>query len=233
MDVFVAERLAVVSDGYAASSWVAFVTGLLALLAVLPSWAWSWARHLDTAVHEGGHALAAYLTGRFVIGVWLYPDASGSTWHRGRPNGLGRITISAAGYTGPSVVGLVSAALLDNGKVTSMLILAMLGLAFLLFVVRNGFGELVVASTGVLVILVDRHSPAWVQAGFAYFLTWFLLLSGPKSVLVLHRLRRAGVTGSDADTLAGITPIPGLLWVLIFGAVGVVCLFEGAGLLLG
>jgi hypothetical protein len=233
MNVGAAERLATVPNGHVAPMWMVVLAGLLALSAVLARPVWSWAQNLDTVVHEGGHALAAYLAGRSEIGVWIFSDGSGLTWDVGRPRGLGNIAAYAAGYTGPPVVGLGSAALLGEGKVTAMLVLALLALAFLLYVVRNGFGELLVALTGVAVIVVGRHFPAWVQTGFAYFLTWFLLFSGPKSVLQLHRARRHGGGSSDADGLARLTHLPGLVWVMIFGLVGVVCLFKGASILLG
>jgi hypothetical protein len=229
MNVIADGKIAVVLDGGSAPRWIVVLTGLLALLAVLGN---LWFVHLDTAVHEGGHAFVAYLAGRRVSGVWLNKDENSYTWHYGRPRGAGRIATAAAGYTGPPLVGLASASLLGAGKVTAVLILSVLGLAFLLLVVRTGFGELFVASVGASLVVAGRFSPAWVQVGYAHFLTWFLLFSGPKSVLVLHRARRQGAEGSDADRLADLTHIPGLVWVLGFGAVSLWCALKGAGILL-
>ncbi|CAJ64157.1 conserved hypothetical protein; putative integral membrane protein; putative N-(5-amino-5-carboxypentanoyl)-L-cysteinyl-D-valine synthase [Frankia alni ACN14a] len=221
--------LAVVLDGAAAPRSVAVVTGLLALLAVLVS---SVPEHLDTAVHEGGHALAAFLSGRRVGGVWVESDGSGLTYSFGRRRGIGLFATRAAGYVFPSLIGVCSARLLAAGKVTAVLILAVAALAALLLVMRNRFGELVVVSVGASLILAGRYAPGWVQLWYAYLLTWVLLFSGPRSVLVLHRARRRGAVGSDADKLAESTHLPALFWVLAFGAVSLWCALKGAALLL-
>ncbi|WP_232291811.1 M50 family metallopeptidase [Frankia sp. QA3] len=221
--------VAVVLDGAAAPRSVAVLTGLLALLAVLVS---RWPEHLDTAVHEGGHALAAFLAGRRVGGVWVESDGSGLTYSFGRRRGVGLFATRAAGYVFPSLIGVCSARLLAAGKVTAVLILAVVALAALLLVMRNGFGELVVVAVGASLILAGRYAPGWVQTWYAYLLTWLLLFSGPRSVLDLHRARRRGAVGSDADKLAASTHLPALLWVLAFAAVSLWCALKGATLLL-
>jgi hypothetical protein len=56
-----------------------------------------------------------------------------------------------------------------------------------------------------------------VQLAFAYTLTWFLLLCAPRPVVELQHARRRGYArDSDADTLARLTGLPGLLWVGVF-----------------
>jgi hypothetical protein len=222
--------VAVVLDGSAAPRVVAVVTGLFALLAVLSS---KWADRLDTAVHEGGHAFAAFLAGRRVWAVWLDPDGSGATLTSGRIRGPGLFVTGVAGYTGPPLAGVCSAALLAAGKVTAVLILAVLGFVALLLVTVNGFGRLLVLATIGTLVVAGRFCPGWVQVWYAYFLTWLLLLSGPRSVLVLHRARRSGDAGSDADMLAEVTHIPALLWVLAFAAFSLWCALKGTVLLVG
>jgi hypothetical protein len=50
----------------------------------------------------------------------------------------------------------------------------------------------------------------------------------------LQKLRRHGrMPESDADQLAGVTRVPGLFWVGLFGVVNVIALLVGAGLLAG
>ncbi len=221
--------LAAVVDGAAAPRAVAVVTGMLALLALLLT---GWPEHLDTTVHEGGHAFAAYLAGRLVAGVWVEADGSGLTWSFGRGRGFGLFVTRAAGYLFPSLIGVCSARLLAAGKVTAVIILGVLALAALLLVVQNGFGEFVIVTVGVSMVLAARYCPDWVQTWYAYLLTWALLLSGPRSVLVLHRARRRGAVGSDADRLAQSTHLPALLWVLVFAAFSLWCALRGATLLL-
>ena len=72
------------------------------------------------------------------------------------------------------------------------------------------------------------------QSWAAWSGTWFLLLAAPRPVLELQSLRRRGqARTSDADQLARLTRIPGLVWVGVFLAVTVGCLVLGAGWLLG
>jgi hypothetical protein len=232
MNIIAHGEIAVVLDGGAAPRWIVVSTALFALLAVLGNPVWVLARRLTTAVHEGGHALTAYLVGRHSLEVCIPWRGNGVTSTVGRARGAGLAATAAAGYTFPPLVGLASAGLLGAGRVTAVLVLSVLALASLLLVVRNGFGELFVASVGASLVAAGRFSPAWVQVGYAHFLTWFLLFSGPKTVLILHRARRQGAKGSDADVLAGLTHVPGLVWVLAFGAVSLWCALKGAGILL-
>ncbi|MCM3882719.1 M50 family metallopeptidase [Frankia sp. R82] len=219
---------AAVLDGTAAPRSVVVVTGLLALLVVLAS---KWGERFDAAVHEGGHALAAYLTGRQVLAVWVEANGSGATLTRGRPRGAGLFVTVAAGYTGPPLVGVCSAALLAAGRVTAVLILAAFGLVTLLLVTVNRFGQGLLVGALASLVVAGRFSPDWVQLWYAHFLAWLLLLSGPQSVLILHRARRGGAGGSDADLLAALTHIPALLWVLGFAAFSLWCALRGATLL--
>ncbi|MCL9794094.1 M50 family metallopeptidase [Frankia sp. AgKG'84/4] len=222
--------VAVVVDGEAAPRAVTVLTGLLALLVVLGG---RWVDWLDTAVHEGGHAFAAYLAGRRVVGVWMAPSGAGLTATWGRHRGFGLFLTGVAGYTGPPLAGVCSAALLAAGKATAVLILAGLGFVALLLVTFGGFGRAVVLGMIGTLVLVGRFCPGWVQLWYACFLTWLLLLSGPRSVLVMHRARRRGVSGSDADMLAEVTHLPAPLWVLAFGAFSLWCALRGAVLLVG
>ena len=51
----------------------------------------------------------------------------------------------------------------------------------------------------------------------AYVVTWFLLLAAPRPVVELQQERRRGRgRASDADVLARLTRVPGLLWVGLF-----------------
>lgn len=209
---------------------VAVVTGLLALLVVLAS---KWGERLDAAVHEGGHALAAYLTGRQVLAVWVESNGGGATATCGRPRGAGLFLTVAAGYTGPPLVGVCSAKLLSTGRVTAVLILAAFGLVALLLVTVNRFGQVLLIGMLASLIVAGRYSPDWAQLWYAHFLAWLMLLSGPQSVLILHRVRRGsgGGSGSDADLLALLTRIPGVFWVLAFAAFSLWCALRGATLL--
>jgi hypothetical protein len=67
------------------------------------------------------------------------------------------------------------------------------------------------------------------QSAFAYVLTWFLLLAAPRPVLELQTQRRGGAAASsDADQLARLTKVPGIVWVGFFLVATVGALALGA-----
>ena len=104
-------------------------------------------------------------------------------------------------------------------------------LGLLLVQVRNWYGLwTVLVSLTVLVGITWWATPVW-QSAFAYALTWFLLLGAPRAVLELQSSRRRarGSRTSDADILAHLTHLPGLLWVGAFLVVTVGALALAAG----
>jgi hypothetical protein len=224
-------------------------TGLGALAAVALDQVWRWSRTVVTIVHEAGHALTALLTGRRLTGIRLHSDTSGLTLSSGRPRGLGMILTAAAGYPTPSLVGLAGVALLAVDQVTIMLWGGAAVLAGMLVMVRNFYGALVLVATGAVVVGnlygalalivtgavvvgVSLFTEPDVQAAFGYAMTWFLLLGAVRPVSELWRqCRRPGVT-TDANILAGLTPLPPRFWAVVFGTITLATLAAGAYLLL-
>jgi hypothetical protein len=190
----------------------------LAVAALLVAYgpAWRVLRHVVTIAHEGGHAAVATLTGRSLQGVRLHSDTSGLTISSGRPRGVGVVLTLLAGYPAPAVVGLVGAFALSNDRVRLTLVCAVLLLLALLLQIRNVFGVVSVVATGGVLLLVTGYAPSAVQAAAAYLLTWFLLLSAPRTIAELHR-SRAGrrAPTSDVDQLAALTHVPALVWMFL------------------
>jgi hypothetical protein len=218
---------------YEPGSWLVVGAGLVALLAVMVDGVWRWSRNLVTIVHEGGHALAAVLTGRRLRGIRLHSDTSGLTLSTGRPSGPGLVLTAAAGYLSPSLVGLVGVGLLALDEVTVMLWAATGFLLVMLLLVRNAYGVLSLLVTGAAVVAVSLLAPADVQAGFGYAATWFLLLAAVRPVGELWRERRRHRRPTtDADQLAWLTGLPAGLWVGLFGLVTLGLLTLGGWLLL-
>ena len=203
-----------------------------AALVLVPS-AWRTTRHLVTIAHEGAHGVAALLSGRRLAGIRLHSDTSGLTLSRGRRTGPGMVITALAGYSGPGVIGLASAALLGTGHAVGLLWALLLLLGLLLLQIRNWFGLWAVLATGAAVFAVSWWLPETTQSAFAYFVTWFLLVAAPRPVLELQAMRRRGRAGdSDADQLARLTHLPGLFWVGVFLAVTVGALLGGMSVLL-
>ena len=208
-------------------------TAVLALLTVAVRTVWRVARNAITIAHEGGHALIAVLTGRKLTGVRLHSDTSGLTLSRGRPSGPGMAFTLLAGYVAPSMLGLLGAWLLTEGRITLLLWLAVALLLAMLVMIRNGFGIVAVVATGAVVFGVSWLASAQVQAVFAYLGVWFLLIGGVRPIGELQRLRwRGRLPDSDADQLARVTHLPAIFWVGLFGVVTVLALAVGGYLLL-
>lgn len=207
-------------------------TAVAALTAVATRQSWRVLRNVVTIAHEGGHALVALLTGRKLRSIRLHSDTSGLTVSAGRPTGPGMAFTLLAGYLTPSLLGLVGAWLLADNRITLLLWLSVVLLLAMLVMIRNVFGLVSMAVTIAVVFAVSWFTAAEVQAGFAYAGVWFLLLGGVRPIGELQRLRARGqLPDSDADQLARLTRVPGVLWVGLFGLVNLSSLVVGAVLL--
>jgi hypothetical protein len=210
------------------------LTGLVALLVVVARLPWRIARNAITIAHEGGHALVAVLTGRKLHGIRLHSDTSGLTLSAGRPTGPGMVLTLLAGYLAPPLVGLGGAWLLAGNRITLLLWIAVLLLLAMLVMIRNLYGALTLVVTGGAVLAVSWYASPQVQAAFAWTGVWFLLLGGVRPVVELQRMRaRRGMPASDADQLAGITPLPAFFWVVLFGLANLAVLVTGGLMLAG
>ena len=207
------------------SQTVAGPTGLVVLVAFLIDGVWRFARHLSVIAHEGAHVAAGWSAGRRVSGVTLNRNATGATTTRG-PGGFGRVITTFVGYLGPSLFDLAAACLIALGQVATALVLALVCLAVMLLLVRNFFGVISVAVSGVLVFWILRSGSPEVQAIAACALSWFLLFSGVRWVLT------DGTGAQDAVTLAGSTHVPKFIWVTFWLAITVAALWLGGHLML-
>lgn len=206
--------------------------GAALLLVAVPA-GWQVGRHLVTIAHEGAHGVTALLSGRRLSGIRVHSDTSGLTVSRGRPTGPGMVATTLAGYLGPAAIGLGAAYLLRERHALAVLWLVVLLLALLLLQIRNFYGLYAVGVAGVAVFAVSWWGSAQVQVAVAYAGTWFLLLGAPRPVLELQALRHQGrARTSDADVLARLTRLPGLVWVAVFFAATLGALVLGAGWLL-
>lgn len=213
----------------APSHLIVVLTAVVALAAVLIRRVWRIVRNAITIAHEGGHALAAVLSGRRLQSIRLRSDTSGLTVTRGKPSGPGMLITLVAGYVTPSLIGLAGAWLLVEHRITISLWLCLVLLLAVLLMIRNVYGFLAVIVTGAAVFGVSWFASATTQAAFAYAGVWFLLLGGVRPVFELVRQRRRGeAPDSDADQLARFTHVPGLLWCGLFLVVSVGALAVGA-----
>jgi hypothetical protein len=215
-------------------AWLVLLAAVVAAAVVLTRAPWRVARNAITIAHEGGHALAAVLTGRRLRGIRLHSDSSGLTLSAGRPSGPGMVFTLLAGYVAPSLVGLAGAWLLGGNRITLLLWVAVALLLVMLVMIRNVFGVVSLVITMAVVLAVSWYALPQVQAAFAYLGVWFLLIGGVRPVGKLQTLRHRGrLPESDADQLAGVTHVPAIVWVGVFGLVNLAALVVGIFLLAG
>jgi hypothetical protein len=224
------DRMSVVAPTPALT--LVLVTAVVAFGVTAMPAAWRRSRHLVTIAHEGAHGVAALLSGRRLAGIRLHSDTSGLTVSKGRSTGPGMVLTAAAGYVGPALVGLGAAYLLTRGHAVGVLWVLLVLLALLLLQIRNFFGLWSVLVAGAALFAVTWWASPQVQLVAAYLVTWFLLLAAPRAVVELQRHRHRGhARSSDADVLARLTRLPGLLWVGFFLVVTLGCLLLGGRLL--
>jgi hypothetical protein len=135
------------------------------------------------------------------------------------------MAVTFVGYLGPSAFGLLAAVLIAHGLIVAVLWTGLILLFILLLSVRGMFGFMLVAGTGVLLFLVVRYAPAFIEAVTAYALSWILLLGGVRQVL------EHGTNAGDAGTLRQVTHLPRILWVTVWVIGSVLALAFGCTLL--
>lgn len=206
---------------------VVWATGAIVLLLVVLTG--PWAQALVTVAHEGGHMVAALLTGRGVRSFQVFSDGGGVTHVPDGSRGVGAVLIGLAGYLTPPLLGLGGAALVASGRPSAVLwsSLALLVASWLHY---SGWltGAIVTFAAAGIGYVAYAGDPA-LTAGVATALVWLLLIGGVWSL----RGQGLGRRGSDAALLRGYTYVPGVVWVALFWAVAVFCLWSGGRALLG
>jgi Peptidase M50B-like len=185
---------------------LALLIGLAAAVVALLPALWEMGQHLNTAAHEGGHALMCVLMGHRVMSVTMKANGDGLTVHRGDYSFL----ISVVGYISPGLLGLGSAKLIAMGHIVAVLWLYLLGLAILLIVARGWFAPAWILTAGFLLYLTVRYSDVGFQVLVAYGMTWLLLISG--FTMVLAHWTKAG----DATNLREHTHLAKGFWAFLW-----------------
>lgn len=239
---FIAERWTGHAD--AEPMAVLAVSAAVIVLTSIPR-CWRVLRQASTIVHEMGHVLAAWLTGRRVVGIRLHSDTSGLTVSTGKPQGPGMLLTLLAGYPAPGLLAVTMAGLASGGYAGASLTAYNLVILLALLLSRNVIGILSClasfAATG-LVWWVNREDVvAYVVMALAVFYAW-AGLRGTLDVMTVHFRalsrgraghRRAGTqraaqqaAQSDAGKAAyalGAVRVPAWLWLVLFFLVSLGC----------
>ena len=206
------------------SSAVAVLLAVVAIGAALTPGVWLVTRHITVIAHEGAHATMGSALGRKVQGISIGLNADGATSVSGGGR-AGNLTIAAVGYLGPSGFGVGAALLISIGHVVAVLWVGLAALFCLMFVLRGSFGVVTIIAGFVALLLIAGAAPVGVQVLTAYALTWFLLVSGVRIVLI------RGTAALDAGILRDLTRIPRGFWYRFWLLGTVAALAFGAILL--
>ncbi len=169
-----------------------------------------------TFIHEGGHALAATLTGGVAERIFIQPDASGVTQALG---GWG-IAIVMAGYLGATAYGALLLTLARRPGL-ARLALGLSGSIMVLldlFLVRNGFGWGWGIAIAAGLLLSALRLPARAAELTAMFLGVQCVLNALFDLKTLVGLSVPGGPVSDAVLMSQIIPLPPVVWAVLWGA---------------
>lgn len=191
-------------------------------------------RNLDTMIHEFGHALATLALSGEVMYIELYANHSGVTYSRVMSN-WSMIPIAMAGYMMASLFALFLFHARAKGKEKlGLQVMTLLAVLALVLFIRNEFGIMWTIGFIALNVTMLVFVPRWLRDIY-YLLVAFLTLEesvfGPFS-LFLYALEDPTKAG-DASNLSLVTPLPAVVWALIFTAFALWCAGKAIRIFLG
>jgi len=184
-----------------------------------------------TFIHEGGHAIAALLTGNSVQSLSVATNASGETYTT-QGGLISQVAVSSAGYLGSMAFGALLLVLIRKSVAARIVLLSSGILVFGLTIIYgllkplysgtswSGIPFTLVAGTFIAVglVLVARFAGAKVASFFVSFLAVQCVLNALfdlKTVFFLSSPFAPSVP-TDAVNMANATGIPALFWAVIW-----------------
>ncbi len=173
-----------------------------------------------TFIHEGGHALAALLTGADVHGLQVAPNASGLVYTVGGGRLSGMFTASA-GYLGAMAYGAALLVLIRRAVAARAVLLAS-ALFVLGLTLAYGLSSLFTVVAGTVLAGGLVAAARYAGPRLASFLVGFLAVQCVVSALfdlkALIALSSpfAPEVHTDADNMAHLTGLPELFWALLW-----------------
>ncbi len=180
-----------------------------------------------TFIHEGGHAIAALLTGNSVESLSIATNASGETY-TSQGGTLSQMFVASAGYLGSMAFGAFLLVLIRKAIAARVVLL---GSAALVFALTLIYGLIKPAMTGVVssalpftilagtllslgLIAVARYATARVATFFVSFLAVQCVLNALLDLKTVFFLSTpfAPTVSTDAVNMAAATGIPAFFW---------------------
>ena len=184
-----------------------------------------------TFIHEGGHALAALLTGNTVASLSVAMDGRGEVYST--TGGLiSQVIVSSAGYLGSMAFGALLLVLIRKAIAARLVLLGCAIFVFTLTMIYGLFKPLfsinawsgipftlfagIAISVGL--VLIARFATAKVAAFFTSFLAVQCVLNALFDLKTVFFLSNpfAPTVQTDAVNMANATGIPALFWTVIW-----------------
>jgi hypothetical protein len=185
-----------------------------------------------TFIHEGGHALAALVTGNSVANLSVATDGSGLT-NTTKGGLISQMFISSAGYLGAMAFGALLLILIRKAVAARIVLLACGFFVFALTMIYGLFKPIfwmeawsgipftlfagIVISVGL--VLIARFASARVASFFVSFLAVQCVLNALfdlKTVFFLNAQFSGPSIPNDALNMARATGIPAIFWTVIW-----------------
>lgn len=169
-----------------------------------------------TTIHEACHALAARFTGGNVASISIAPDESGLTLSLG---GIRPIVIMA-GYLGASIFGGL---LIWWGRKPheARSVLQSIGSVILALTVFYGGGGLFsfvsMLLIGLAILFIAKNASDLLCHMFLLMLAVQTTVNALVDIETLFLISAQGGAQSDAESMAGITGVPAVVWSAIWG----------------
>lgn len=193
-----------------------------------------------TFIHEGGHAIAALLTGNSVSSLSVASDGSGLTYSTGS-GFFSRVFISSAGYLGVTIFGALLLVLIRRTiaarwvLVGSAALIGVLTLVFGLVTPLITWGQMsgipFTLISGVLIVLgllaIAKYASPRVATFFVSFLAVQCVINALldlKTLFFLSSPFSLGEVHSDAANMAAYTGVPAMFWTLAWAGIALVIL---------
>lgn len=183
-----------------------------------------------TFIHEGGHALAALLTGNSVAGLSVAPNASGETYTT--EGGLiSQVFVSSAGYLGSMAFGALLLVLIRKAIAARLVLLGSAIFIFTLTMIYGLFKPIFSfnawsgipftlfagLSIAAALVLIAKFASARTATFFVSFLAVQCVLNALfdlKTVFFMSADFFGPAIPNDAANMARATGIPGIFWTL-------------------
>ncbi len=192
-----------------------------------------------TFIHEGGHAIAALLTGNSVMSLNVAMNASGETYTT-QGGLLSQIFVSSAGYLGATAFGALLLVLIRRAVAARLVLLGSSLLILALTIIYSIFKPLWSGEWGMLnpftifagvllsigLFAVARFASAKVATFFVSFLAVQCILNALLDLKTVFFLSSpfAPSVPTDAVNMANATRIPAIFWAIIWIALAFVIL---------